>query len=342
MISKMLLDDECKYKYLENAAHEFCEGLRCHDSISRLESKDQFYEFILAVQRLSLICKERVVMQNIGENIAKTLEKLARLLYEHHCLFPQQIRHTEYSVLLVNLALSLVNLPEIPMRDNLEMLDLHVPVVQVKPSSVVTSLSKIKDERVQEITDIINISSSEAKSQPTDGNYPSVGLRNEETVSGSKDDFFDKFRNGVTVGDWQSSDDSIEKALFRYGEREALEAASMAAIKHGTTESTSFEDTSVRNKTTIQSLESETQSDQSYKEVWKERQKSFRSLATVQTTVEECYSTAEDESVVERNIRVENTINSLEVSDKLAVNWHTVESLCTGIKLPSDIHRKFI
>lgn len=353
----MLPDDASKYQYLENAAHEFREGLRCHDSISRLESKDQFYEFILAIQRLSLICKDEIVVQRIGENIGRTLEKLAKLLYEHHCLFPQQIRHTEYSTLLINLALGLVDLPEIPKDDNLEMLNVHVPVVEVKPSENVKSLSTIKDERVQEITSIIDVSSNQIVSQPEDQLSTSkVWFRDESTVADkTEEENALNFRNAVTIVDSKSCEEGHdEKAPMNKGGVRL--GGAIGAISRALPTQVSIEPSlkgevsklsNIRSKSTEQSMEDGYESDVNHKEscqsqniAFREHQESLRSLRNASTTVDECYATAEDESVLERNIRVKGTINTLEASDKLKVNWQNVEKLHTGIRLTSDVHRK--
>ena len=351
----MLPDDASKYQYLENAAHEFREGLRCHDSISRLESKDQFYEFILAIQRLSLICKENIVVQKIGENIGVTLEKLAKLLYEHHCLFPQQIKHTEYSKLLVNLALSLVDLPAIPMDDNLEMFTVHVPVVEVKPSANIKSLSTIKDERIQEITNIISVSNETTN---TGGHFfgannstsATPDFRQKQTMSDSKEDFTNNFRNALTIMDSKSAGGSAEEMLSKGRGRVtgAIGAISRAVATHSSTESTLQDDgttSNIRNKTTVHSVETDDDDDDriihlSLMTDSQEHQESIRSLATASTTVDQCFATAEDESLIERNMRVRGTINTLEASDKFKVDWQNVERLHSGTRLPSDVHRK--
>ena len=345
IISGMLPDREDKYQYLENAAHEFREGLRCHDSISRLESKDQFYEFILAIQRLSLVCKEEVVVQKIGENIGKTLEKLAKLLYEHHCLFPQQIKHTEYSKLLVNLALRLVDLPDIPLDDNLEMLNTHVPVVEVKPNANVKSLMTIKDERIEEISNIIDIrkSSSIGSKSAEKGSTEMTNIRNLETVTDSKEELIKNFRNALTIMDSESEEDSREGRKPTRSVAGAIGAISRAASTHGSTDSTLQDDNATfRNKTTVQSLENDDgdhiESQLSQKV---EQQESIRSLQTASITVDNCYATAEDESANERNIRVKGTINTLEASDRIHVNWNDVEKLYSGVRLQSDVHSKW-
>ena len=350
----MLPDDENKYQYLENAAHEFREGLRCHDSISRLESKDQFYEFILAIQRLSLICKQNVVVEKIGKNIGLTLEKLAKLLYEHHCLFPQQIKHTEYSKLLVNLALSLVDLPAIPLDDNLEMLNIHVPVVEVKPNTSVKSLMTIKDERIEEITNIIDVSGgNSAENQPAEQINTEMltgSVRDEDTVKDSKEDLTNDIRNALTIMDSASVEGCVEERKSDKSTSRitgAIGAISRAVSTHSSTESTLQEDktaTNIRNNTTVSSLEDGDESSNELQQTrgieLKEQHESIRTLRTASTTVDQCYATAEDESVNERNVRVKGTINTLEASDKVNVNWQDVEKLYTGMRLPSDVHRK--
>ena len=351
----MLPDDDNKYLYLENAAHEFREGLRCHDSISRLESKDQFYEFILAIQRLSLICKEKVVVQKIGENIGTTLEKLATLLYEHHCLFPQQIKHTEYSKLLINLALSLVDLPPIPLDDKLEMLDIHVPVVEVKPSDNVKSLMTIKDERVTEITNIIDVSrevsvGKQAVEKKSRDELDTSNFRDKRTVNDSREDIESNFRNALTIMESTSIESSCEERRTSKGPTRitgAIGLISRAVSTHSSTESTLQENHTtgnIRNETTLPSLEDTDTGEnglQGSNEVQlKEQRESIQSLKTASTTVDHCYATAEDESVSERNIRVKGTIYTLEASDRITVNWQDVEKLYTGARLASDVHSK--
>lgn len=321
-----------KFQYLENAAHEFKEGLRCHDSISRLESKDQFYEFILAVHRLSLICREEVVTRRIGENIGLTLDRLAKLLYEHHCMFPQLIKHTHYSKILIDLSLSLVGLPAIPVDDNLQMIDSYVPFVEVKPSANVQSLTALRDERVQEISNIINTSQEDR--------YPSKGNEvGSKARTGMEDDLKEDkkrafiIRDGTTVSDSQSFEDDD-----RQNEKDILRAMQTCDTTGSTDDETL---TNIKCRTTVQTQEEDFGSvlpsfDRAHKEA------SIRSLKTASTTVDLCYATAEDESADERNIKVKTTISTLETSDKSRVDWETVEKLHTGVKLPSEVHSKSI
>ena len=326
----MLEDDHIKFEYLENAAHEFKEGLRCHDSISRLESKDQFYEFILAVHRLSLICREEVVTRKIGANIGLTLDRLAKLLYEHHCMFPQSIKHTHYSKILVDLSLSLVGLPAIPMDDNLQMIDSYVPLVEVKPSANVQSLTTLREDKVDEIGKIINTSQenrdlSKGNKTGSKAKAEMVNYRREEKEHASV------IRDDTTVSDSQSFEENGRQNEFNV--LRAMHTCDSAEYADDETL------TNIKCRTTVQTQEDDYGSilpsfERADKEV------SIRSLKTASTTVDLCYATAEDESVNERNIKVKTTISTLETSDKSEVDWETVEKLHTGVKLPSEVHSK--
>ena len=330
IIAKMLEDDYIKFEYLENAAHEFKEGLRCHDSISRLESKDQFYEFILAVHRLSLICREEVVTRRIGANIGLTLDRLAKLLYEHHCMFPQSIKHTHYSKILIDLSLSLVGLPAIPMDDNLQMIDSYVPLVEVKPSANVQSLTTLREEKVHEISKIIN-TSQENRDLGKGNEARSKAKAEMESSMREEKKHALVIRDGTTVSDTQSFEDN-----GRQNESNVLRAMQTCDSSGSTDDETL---TNIKCRTTVQTQDDDygnilPSSERVDKEV------SIRSLKTASTTVDLCYATAEDESANERNIKVKTTISTLETSDKSTVDWETVEMLHAGVKLPSEVHSK--
>eukprot|EP00794_Sanderia_malayensis_P009176 gene9176-10150_t len=231
-IAKQLPDHENKYQYLENAAHELREGLRCHDSISRLESKDQFYEFILAVQRLSLISKEL----KIGNNLSGTLLRLAMLLYEHHCLFPQQIKHTKRSKMLIDMTLSLLELPCIPLEDNLEMMDSYTPLVEIKPELNVRSLTAVEHGKIKQIESVIqDASGSNAddsgnnavhKEEETDSMDDDVTIRNNATTLDEVSK--EGFRNAETA----TEDEVAERLCF---EKKKLEEASKEGFRNAET-----------------------------------------------------------------------------------------------------------
>lgn len=330
---------------MENAAHELREGLKCHDSISRLKSKDQFYEFVLAVQRISLICKEPIVMKRVGTNIGLTLEKLAKLLYEHHCLFPQQIKHTKWSKMLIDVTLSLLDLPAIPVDDELVMIDSYIPVVEVKQHAVVRSLPLIGDERIKAISDIIEGTGDEPRSRVAELSHDSVKLSDMTTYETCEEEDHHNFRAATTAEE--------DPAARAWNQPDTLNMINDADFRNMQTWNDSPADdiestASIRGNETLNYLEESLENAQLRFPVLKESQQnvnskqqllaSIRCLETESSTVESCYATAENESVQDRGMKVLKTIKTLETSSRSIIDWNYIDKSHSGQAVANQAH----
>ena len=108
--------------YLRYAATELIEGLKCHTSVSSLQSREQFYEFVFCVYKLSQVLRELYELyRNRGSSLDGTAESLFALslkLFEHYCSFQIKIEHDDWSTMLIQTTLLLLNLPKLPLNEN--------------------------------------------------------------------------------------------------------------------------------------------------------------------------------------------------------------------------------
>ena len=111
--------------YLKYAATELIEGLKCHTSISSLQSREQFYEFVFCVYKLSQVLNELYGLQRIVasslDGTSKALLALSLKLYEHYCSFDLKIEHDDWSIMLIQTTLLLLNLPKLPLNENIKL-----------------------------------------------------------------------------------------------------------------------------------------------------------------------------------------------------------------------------
>ena len=127
MYSKLLPDNsDEKRNYLIYAATECLEGLRCHKSIASLESREQYYECVYCVYKLSQVCQEltRLPAQYkimVDDNLSSALSNIAFLLYEHYCSLEMKFQHSDWSSKLIRATLQLLALPEIPSAENVQI-----------------------------------------------------------------------------------------------------------------------------------------------------------------------------------------------------------------------------
>ena len=164
--------------------YELIEALSCHQSVSRLESREQYYEFILSTFRLSSACNEDIIAERFGKQLGQCLQNVAVLLYEHYCSFPYQISHNESSVKLIQATLKMLNLKEIPLEDELKITDAGVPDMEVKGVRHVNTMATLTEKElkdVQSVLDSYNMSLRLDENQYKDDSSKE-GLKEMETV----------------------------------------------------------------------------------------------------------------------------------------------------------------
>lgn len=116
-------------KCLENAAYEARESLKCHKSINRLESREQFYEFVCCIFRLSQICCWLFPAKNY--NAAIIFDNLSKKLFAHYCMYSQKVKHSKEFASTINNCMKLLGLEEIPWVDETKSGDDDLPNTQV-------------------------------------------------------------------------------------------------------------------------------------------------------------------------------------------------------------------
>lgn len=156
MYSKVLPENSNEIVfYLKYAATELIEGLKCHTSISSLQSREQFYEFVFCVYKLSQVLRKLYEMyRNQGSSLngtAKALFALALKLYEHYCSFQTKIEHDDWSTMLIQTTLLLLNLPKLPLNENpqlpaTESIDSSSNKKNDKEATSTSSLQKSENE----------------------------------------------------------------------------------------------------------------------------------------------------------------------------------------------------
>ena len=108
--------------YLKYAATELIEGLKCHSSISSLQSREQLYEFVFCVYKLSQVLADLYGLRGSRDSslngTAKALLALALKLYEHYCSFELKIEHDDWSIMLIQTTMLLLGLPKLPLTEN--------------------------------------------------------------------------------------------------------------------------------------------------------------------------------------------------------------------------------
>ena len=127
-----------RYYYIMYAANELTEGLSCHTSIASLESREQFYEFVFCVYKLSQVLTEMSKVQYGPDtttpmaNFANVLFSLACQLYDHYCSFEKKVQHNEWSSLLIQTTLHLLSLRKIPATENPQKPAVPQPIKSLK------------------------------------------------------------------------------------------------------------------------------------------------------------------------------------------------------------------
>eukprot|EP00794_Sanderia_malayensis_P006373 gene6373-7106_t len=124
----VLHDESKKNQCLENALHEVTESLKCHTSISRLESSEQFYEFVCCIFRISQICHLRFAAKNKASQI---FENLSKLLFYYYCTLSPNIKHNDKSAALINESMAILSLPKIPRVDEMKVDDENLPSQEI-------------------------------------------------------------------------------------------------------------------------------------------------------------------------------------------------------------------
>ena len=129
--------------YLKYAATELIQGLKCHTSVSSLESREQFYEFVFCVYKLSQALAKLYKLHGNSDSslngTAKALLALALKLYEHYCSFELKLHHDDWSTMLIQTTLLLLNLPKLPLNESPK---LPAP----EPSKTPSKLAAMNDE----------------------------------------------------------------------------------------------------------------------------------------------------------------------------------------------------
>lgn len=120
--SKILPENSVEVEfYLKYAATELMEGLKCHTSIASLESREQFYEFVFCVYKLSEVLTELFKLNKNASpalhESGKALLALSMKLYNHYCAYKSKIQHDTWSNNLVKTTMLLLNLPPLPANE---------------------------------------------------------------------------------------------------------------------------------------------------------------------------------------------------------------------------------
>ena len=136
--------------------YELKEALACHQSISRLQSREQYHEFILSTFRLSLVCSEETIVERFGKELGKCLLHIATLLYEHYCSFSYQIHHNEWSIKLIQATLRMLHLEEMPQEDQLKITKSGLPNMEVKGVRHINTLTNLTEKELADMQSILD------------------------------------------------------------------------------------------------------------------------------------------------------------------------------------------
>ena len=206
--------------YLKYAATELIEGLKCHTSISSLQSREQFYEFVFCVYKLSQVLNELYDLQRIvGSSLngtSKALMALSLKLYEHYCSFDLKIEHDDWSIMLIQTTLLLLNLPKLPLNEN-SMLPATDKALTLSPQRSDKETSKLTNQDGGTLSHVkaadfsVDVSKVEGRAKDNTNETKILGENHVQSLSTVDTDEVDQ-RNAPTATD---TDESIEGARYR-------------------------------------------------------------------------------------------------------------------------------
>ena len=96
---------EDKFKFLNNASKELKASLAAHKEYDALKSREQYYIFIIALYKISC------VMEDIQWEKHLELKMTSMALFYHYCCNQTSIVHDDNSKVLINRALTILELP---------------------------------------------------------------------------------------------------------------------------------------------------------------------------------------------------------------------------------------
>ena len=212
-----------RYYYIMYAVNELTEGLSCHTSIASLESREQFYEFVFSVYNLSQVITEMSKVQYGPDtttpvtSFANVLFSLACQLYDHYCSFEKKVQHNEWSSLLIQTTLQLLNLRKIPATENPQKPAAPQPIKSLKEldkSYLPSDKSPAVPDKLQldgKLSDKSNKDlNSEARGGPSDIKDQATVATDEGNVGAATEEVADdSFRQADTSVTQETSDDIL-------------------------------------------------------------------------------------------------------------------------------------
>ena len=92
-------------QHLKNALIELKESLVAHKSLDSLKSREQYYEFITALYKISCVLEHSKHEKHLD------IKKISMMLFDHYCRNQTTIVHDDNSAACINIALSVLHLP---------------------------------------------------------------------------------------------------------------------------------------------------------------------------------------------------------------------------------------
>ena len=99
------ITDDLKAQYLTNALKELKESLAAHKTLDSLKSREQYYEFIMALYKTCCVLKN----SDLGKHL--NLKLISMALFSHYCLNLTTIVHDDSSKSYINTAMNILELP---------------------------------------------------------------------------------------------------------------------------------------------------------------------------------------------------------------------------------------
>ena len=99
------LSEEDKQKFLNDALKEFRKSLAAHKSLDALESREQYYEFIIALYKISC------VLEDVKHGQQLELKIISMALFYHYCCNQTSIVHDDNSKKIITIAMNILDIP---------------------------------------------------------------------------------------------------------------------------------------------------------------------------------------------------------------------------------------